>query len=115
VKADQSIISRAFRIASFAIGLLLPAVALSQAKAPAFPTKPLKIVVPFGAGGIADLSMRSVAENLAQTLKQPVIIDNKPGAGGVVAAEIVAKAEPDGHTLLLMSNANAISSSLFKK
>lgn len=110
-------VGRGVRIGFLAIGLMIPAVALSQspAKAPAFPTKPLRIVVPFGSGGIADLTARTVAEHLAATLKQPVIIDNKPGAGGVVAAESVAKGESDGHTLLLMSNANAVSAGLFKK
>lgn len=105
------------RIACIAIALLLPAAAVSQgpARAPAFPTKPLRIVVPFGSGGIADLTARSVAENLSTILKQPVVIDNKPGAGGVVAAEMVAKGDADGHTLLLMSNANAVSTSLFRK
>jgi tripartite-type tricarboxylate transporter receptor subunit TctC len=88
---------------------------VSAQPAASFPTKPIRIIVPFGAGGIADLTTRSVSEHLAKTLKQPVIVDNKPGAGGVVAAETVAKAEPDGHTLLLMSNANAISHTLFRK
>jgi tripartite-type tricarboxylate transporter receptor subunit TctC len=105
-------------VALFATATLGGGAALAQTAqsgAAAFPSKPLRIVVPFGAGGIADLSTRSVAEHMAHTLGQPVVVDNKPGAGGVVAADTVAKAEPGGHTLLLMSNANAISHSLFKQ
>jgi tripartite-type tricarboxylate transporter receptor subunit TctC len=70
--------------------------------------------VPFGAGGVADLTVRTVAQKMGEGLGQPIVIDNKPGAGGIVAAETVAKAEPDGHTLLLMSNGTAVSAGLFR-
>ena len=77
-------------------------------------SRAIKIVVPFGAGGVADLTARIVAQKMAENMGQPVVIENKPGAGGVVAGDNVAKAEPDGHTLLLMSNGTAVSAGLFK-
>ena len=93
-----------------AASALLPALS----KAQSFPSKPVRIIVPFGPGGIADLTARAVAVKLGEGLRQGVVIDNRPGAGGVVAGEAVARSEPDGHTLLLMSNATAVSAGLFK-
>jgi tripartite-type tricarboxylate transporter receptor subunit TctC len=77
--------------------------------------RPVRIVVPFGAGGIADLTIRAIVPALAQELGQAVIVENKPGAGGIVAGEQVVRSEPDGSTLLLVSNATAVSASLFKQ
>jgi tripartite-type tricarboxylate transporter receptor subunit TctC len=87
-----------------------PHVAVAQA----FPGKAIRLVVPFGAGGVADLTARTVAQKLSESLGQSVIVDNRPGAGGVVAGDLVAKSDPDGHTLLLMSNGTAVSAGLFK-
>lgn len=75
---------------------------------------PLRIVVPFGAGGIADLTVRVLAQEWARSYQQSVVVDNRPGAGGVVATDAVAKAPADGKTLLLLSNATAISAGLFR-
>ena len=99
--------------------LLAGSVAASLSAAPAraqsgFPARALRVVVPFGAGGVADLTARTVGSALGDALGQAVVIDNKPGAGGVTAGEMVARAEPDGHTLLLMSNGTAVSASLFR-
>ncbi|WP_082151595.1 tripartite tricarboxylate transporter substrate binding protein [Caenimonas sp. SL110] len=95
--------------AGFAAAATWPALGHAQS----FPARPIRIVVPFGAGGIADLTARAVAARLADEFKQAVVIENKPGAGGVVAGDLVAKAAPDGHVLLLMSNATAVSAGLF--
>lgn len=89
-------------------------VAAQAAPGGAFPAKPIRIVVPNGPGGAADLTCRTVGQKISEALGQPVVIDNKPGAGGVVAGEIVAKSAPDGHTLLLISSGTAVSAALFK-
>ncbi len=81
----------------------------------AFPSRPITLLVPFAPGGIADLTARAVAESMVQALGQAVVVENKPSAGSIVATQAAAQARPDGHTLLLMSNSNAISASLFKK
>ncbi len=86
-----------------------------QAQTSTFPAKLVKIIVPNAAGGAADLTARVVAQELSKTLGQGVVVDNKPSAGGVVAGELVAKAEPDGYTLLLVSSGSAVSAALFKK
>ena len=85
-----------------------------SAQAQPLSNRAIKIVVPFGAGGVADLTVRVVAKKMAENMGQAVVIENKPGAGGVVAGDTVAKAEADGHTLLLMSNGTAVSAGLFK-
>jgi tripartite-type tricarboxylate transporter receptor subunit TctC len=80
-----------------------------------FPERAITILVPFAPGGIADITARAVGEHMAKALGQAVVIENKPSAGSIVASQAVATAKPDGHTLLLMSNANAVSVGLFKK
>ena len=95
-------------------GVLLAGLLATQASAQGFPSKPIRLVVPNAPGGAADLTARAVGQKLGETLGQPVVIDNKPGAGGVAAGEAVAKAVPDGHTLLLISSGTAVSASLFK-
>lgn len=107
---------RPSRRAFLAAALLLACSAgPAAAQGSAFPGRPITIVVPFGPGGIADLTARAVAQQMSQSLKQTIVVENKPSAGTIVASTAVAKAEPDGHTLLLMSNGNAVSAGLFKK
>jgi tripartite-type tricarboxylate transporter receptor subunit TctC len=88
------------------LGLLIGAVAALAAPAAAqsWPSKPVKIVVPFGPGGPADIYARILGHELTEVLKQQFVIENKAGAGGTIGADIVAKAAPDGYTLLMMSN-----------
>jgi tripartite-type tricarboxylate transporter receptor subunit TctC len=81
----------------------------------AWPSRPITLIVPFAPAGIADITARTVAEAMAGALGQSIVVDNRPGAGSVVASSAVAHAAPDGYTLLLMSNANAVSAGLFRK
>jgi tripartite-type tricarboxylate transporter receptor subunit TctC len=79
-----------------------------------YPSRPVQIIIPYGPGGIADTAMRIVADKLTGRLQQPFIVENRPGAAGIVAAKAGASAQPDGYTLFMAGNNNAISASLFK-
>ena len=92
------------------------AVAAAQAFGQAWPTKPIKWIVPFAPGGTTDILARTIGEKLSMALGQPVIIENKPGAGGGLGADFVAKAAPDGYTILGGTiSTNAINASLYKE
>jgi tripartite-type tricarboxylate transporter receptor subunit TctC len=97
----------AIAAASLAAPLALPAGAQS------WPSKPVTIVVPFGPGGPADVYARILGQALTESLGQQFIIDNKPGAGAIIGTEVVAKARPDGYTLLMMSNTHTTNETLF--
>jgi tripartite-type tricarboxylate transporter receptor subunit TctC len=81
----------------------------------AYPTKPVKIVVPYSAGGPADIYARFVGDRLQKAMGQPFVIENRPGAGAIIGTDAVAKSAPDGYTLLLMSNTHTVNESLFSK
>lgn len=104
-------IRRDFVRASVAAGVT----GIGAGAAAAFPSRPITVVVPFGPGGIADLTARAIGQAMAPLLGQPVVVDNRPGAGSIVASQAVASAAPDGHTLLLMSNAHAVAAGLFRR
>ena len=101
-----------FRVAGLifaALAIAAPASAQSD-----YPNRPIQLVVPYGPGGVADVGMRIMAEKLSARLKQHVVIENRPGAGGIVAAKAVATAAPDGYNVLMTGNNNAIAVALFK-
>lgn len=94
----------------------LAALTLSApACAQAFPTKPIRIVVPYTPGGPTDIPARLVGQKLSESLGQPVIIENKPGAGGNIGADAVAKAPADGYTLVVVTTGHAINPALYPK
>ncbi len=92
---------------------LFPSLA-SASQSQDWPTRPIRIIVGFGAGGGTDIAARIVAEPLSKALGQPVVVENRVGAGGMTAAEQVAKGAKDGYTALMMSNAHAVSPAMYK-
>jgi tripartite-type tricarboxylate transporter receptor subunit TctC len=92
--------------------LLAQAFASTESRAQDYPTHVVRIIVPFGAGGPADVAARLVGNALAESFKQPFVIENRPGAGSVIGTQEAAKSAPDGYTLLLMSNAQTANESL---
>jgi tripartite-type tricarboxylate transporter receptor subunit TctC len=104
----------AWAIAGLACALMMGAGAPGAAE-PGYPLHPVRIIVPYGPGGVADTTMRIIADKLSQKLGQQFIVDNRPGAGGIVAAKAAAGAAPDGYVLHLTGNGTAISTALFRQ
>jgi tripartite-type tricarboxylate transporter receptor subunit TctC len=94
------------------IAALLAALGGAPALGQDYPAKPVKVIVPFAAGGPADVYARFVGQRLSETLGQPFVIDDRPGAGSVIGTDAAAKSAPDGYTLLMMSNAQTVNESL---
>ena len=97
------------------LAALAVAGAASELYAQGYPVRPIRLIVPFSAGGAADVPGRFVTQKLSEALGQQVVVDNRPGAGSTIGAEQVAKAPPDGYTLLLTSNTHFVSAALYKK
>jgi len=104
---------RSMRAFALAITLLLSAVLAAPVVAQDYPNRPIRIVVPFAPGGAVDLVARVIGQALSERMKQPVIIENKPGASSNIGMETVAKAPADGYTLLMASNGIATNNALF--
>ena len=112
--ADRAVprLSFAISLTAFALSALVASQAFAEAT---YPNRPVRIVLPFAAGGVADITARIVAEKLGDRLGQRFYVENQAGAGGIAAARTVISAPPDGYTLALLSNGTAISVSLFAK
>jgi tripartite-type tricarboxylate transporter receptor subunit TctC len=100
------------QIAGSVLALCVATGALAQA---AYPAKPVRIIVPYSAGGPADIYARFIGDRLQKALGQPFVIENRPGAGAIIGTDVVAKSAPDGYTLLMMSNTHTVNESLFTK
>jgi tripartite-type tricarboxylate transporter receptor subunit TctC len=94
-----------------AVALLL-ALAAAAAQAQSYPGRPVTIIVPFGAGGPADIYARFLGSRMQEPLGQPIVVENRPGGGSVVGSNAVAKSAPDGYTLLMMSNTHTVNETL---
>jgi tripartite-type tricarboxylate transporter receptor subunit TctC len=103
----------AFRLAPFA--LILCALAAGPASAQQYPSRPIRIIVPQSPGASTDITARLVAQGLNEVLKQPVIVDNRPGSSGIAGTEMVARATPDGYTLMVVASSFSINPALGRK
>ena len=102
------------RIRYLGLAVALLALTSGSAVAQGYPNRPIRVLVPFAAGGAVDTLARLVGQKLSESFGQPVIIENRPGAGGNLASDVLAKAPPDGYTVLQTVNGLSISPSLYK-
>lgn len=114
ILSNEIVMKTVARMIAVGASLLGCCISAVTASAQEFPTKPLRLVMGFGPGGLGDIVGRVLAQKMAATLGQSIIIEHMPGPGGFAAASALIKADPDGHTILWVSAQNAISASLFK-
>ena len=88
--------------------MLVAAIFASHVPAQNFPSRPIRVVVPFPAGGATDTNLRGISAQLERQLEQPIVIDNRAGANGIIGTDIVAKSAPDGHMLLYVTSSFAL-------
>jgi tripartite-type tricarboxylate transporter receptor subunit TctC len=113
MRSAHKVLAVAASLFAAALFAVMPPAAAQNAAG--YPNRPVMLIVPYGAGGVADVGMRLLGEKLSARLKQQFVIENKPGAGGIAAAQAAASAAPDGYTTLMTGNNNAIAESLFNK
>src|SRR3990172_5945502 len=101
--------------ALYALALAFVSMYWQGAWAQSYPNKPVRIIVPFGAGGPADIYARFLGQRLQESLGQSFVIDDRPGAGSIIGTDLVAKSPPDGYTLLMMSNTHTVNETLISK
>src|SRR5215211_721190 len=102
------------RVLASWLGCIVLAFYCGAVLAQTYPVRPIRILLPYGAGGNSDIVARVLAQHLSDSLRQQVIVDNRPGAGGIIATEIARQAAPDGYTLLWLNTGHAVSVSLYR-
>jgi tripartite-type tricarboxylate transporter receptor subunit TctC len=109
--------NRIVQLVLLGTGFAVATVSIRAQEGPAasYPSRPIRLIVPLAAGGPSDLMARTLAHKLTEVIRQNVVVDNRPGASGVIGTEIAAKSPPDGYTILLVSSAISINPSLFRK
>jgi len=112
MKSRFALLARSLERGATTLAVFAALACCGAALAQGYPNHPVKIIVPFAAGGPADVYARFLAQRLQEAMGQPFIVDDRPGAGSIVGTDAAAKSAPDGYTLLLMSNTHTVNESL---